>query len=224
MSNDSDAPRPEENYSESAHLILQNLSILKHLTDQLKEENRKGEDQIKLLNVLSSEAENRATALHNCVDSLISVAEHLAQVSLAMVPPYDPNFHKLKAQADKLLTALNDTSGEPLLEGMSKGANLSSNIGVKCLNVYEKYPEHYCSRESLLEMNSVIALPPVPEDAFADFNRPVRTKSSGSIKNLRRVKMCFMQRMSDDESDENEGKTAVNMKNKVSTVNKVKIE
>ncbi|KAF5269702.1 hypothetical protein FQA39_LY08625 [Lamprigera yunnana] len=80
----------------------------------------------------------------------------------------------------------------------------SSTKSVKS-DIDEKYPENL-SRESLIDLNTVINLPTVPEDIFTCFtnNKPKRTSSLSSLKSMRKVKF-FLQRASNasDEEDEN---------------------
>ena len=53
-------------------------------------------------------------------------------------------------------------------------------------DVDEKYPENW-SRESLIDLNSVVNLPPVPEDIFTSSFKPIRTSSLSSLKSIRKV-------------------------------------
>ncbi|XP_018330928.1 uncharacterized protein LOC108740908 [Agrilus planipennis] len=70
-------------------------------------------------------------------------------------------------------------------------------------DIDEKYPENL-SRESLIDLNNVVNLPPVPEDIFTSFsNKPVRTSSLSSLKSMRKVKL-FLQRASSGSDDEDE--------------------
>lgn len=72
-------------------------------------------------------------------------------------------------------------------------------------DVDEKYPENW-SKDSLIDLDNVVNLPPVPEDIFATFtNKPSRTSSLSSLKGIRKVKL-FLQRAanSDDEDESSE--------------------
>ena len=66
-------------------------------------------------------------------------------------------------------------------------------------DVDEKYPESW-SKESLIDLNNVMNLPPVPEDIFTSFSKPVRSSSLSSLKGLRKVKL-FLQRAAQSEED-----------------------
>ncbi|XP_065171254.1 uncharacterized protein [Atheta coriaria] len=69
-------------------------------------------------------------------------------------------------------------------------------------DVDEKYPENW-SRDSLIDLNNVVNLPPVPEDIFTCFNskQPTRTSSLSSLKGMRKVKL-FLQRAASNSDDE----------------------
>ncbi|GLH00191.1 hypothetical protein R5R35_000048 [Gryllus longicercus] len=69
-------------------------------------------------------------------------------------------------------------------------------------DVDEKYPESW-SRESLIDLHNVVNLPPVPEDIFTGFSKPVRTSSLSSLKSLRKVKL-FLQKAASSEEEESE--------------------
>lgn len=53
-------------------------------------------------------------------------------------------------------------------------------------DVDEKYPDNW-SKDSLISLDNVVNLPPVPEDAFTCFSKPVRTSSLSSLKSIRKV-------------------------------------
>lgn len=190
-----------EETTENAQMILQNAAMISEVSSQLKNETKICEKYLDYLNTLVFKAGKDVSSLHNCVDSLLLVAKKLVYMSLKMVPVSDTNFNNLKGEAKKLLTVLDEISeNEDQLDEKLKNTYLKANLSTKCLNINEKYPEH-CSKESLLDMNNIISLPTVPEGVFADFGRPCRTKSSTSLKNMRRVKMC-LQKMTDDYIDQ----------------------
>ncbi|KAL0272446.1 UNVERIFIED_CONTAM: hypothetical protein PYX00_005409 [Menopon gallinae] len=68
----------------------------------------------------------------------------------------------------------------------------------------EKYPENW-SRESLIDLNNIVNLPPVPENIFIGLSpsRPVRSSSLSSLKSLRKVKLS-LQRVAKDSSEDEE--------------------
>ena len=63
----------------------------------------------------------------------------------------------------------------------------------------EKYPESW-SKESLIDLNNVMNLAPVPEDIFMDFSKPVRSSSLSSLKSLRKVRL-HLQKATHSEED-----------------------
>lgn len=69
-------------------------------------------------------------------------------------------------------------------------------------DVDEKYPENL-SKESLIDLNNVVNLPPVPEDIFTSFSgKPTRSASLSSLKSIRKVKL-FLQKAESSEEDDN---------------------
>lgn len=176
--------------AESAQLILQNVTILSELTYQLKKETKNGENYINSLSTLLCQAEKDVSTLNQSVASLITVAKQLVFLSLQIIPKQDPNFKTLQHEAEKLLNILDEIKVHDDLDEKWKPL-VQKNIGAKCVNIDEKYPEH-CSKESLLDMNNIVSLQTVPEDIFTDFHhKPNRTVSSSSLKNLRKVKLCL---------------------------------
>ncbi|XP_019877261.1 uncharacterized protein LOC109605127 [Aethina tumida] len=93
------------------------------------------------------------------------------------------------------------------LESKYKLSHSSNKSSVKS-DIDEKYPENL-SRESLIDMNNISSLPPVPEDIvtmFAHSSKPSRTSSLSSLKNMRKVQL-FLQKAEtsdEDESSEND--------------------
>lgn len=82
-------------------------------------------------------------------------------------------------------------------------SNLQQSGSVKSVksDIDEKYPENW-SRDSLIDLDNVVNLPPVPEDIFTTFaNKPSRTSSLSSLKGIRKVKL-FLQRAANNTSDE----------------------
>lgn len=65
----------------------------------------------------------------------------------------------------------------------------------------EKYPENL-SRDSLIDFNTVVNLPPVPEDIFTSFsNKPMKSSSLSSLKSMRKIKMYLQKAESSDDDD-----------------------
>ncbi|CAH1996665.1 unnamed protein product [Acanthoscelides obtectus] len=79
----------------------------------------------------------------------------------------------------------------------------SSSKNIKA-DINEKYPENL-SRESLIDLNTVVNLPPVPEDIFTSFNnKPKRSSSLSSLKSMRKIKMFLQRAESSDDEDSSE--------------------
>ncbi|XP_054261461.1 uncharacterized protein LOC128985698 isoform X2 [Macrosteles quadrilineatus] len=184
---------------ESAELILKNISILGELSHLLKK-TRNGENSINSLNNLVYQAGKDISSIHKSVNTVIAIAEKLVHLSLQMVPTNNPNYKSLKREADSLLNVLCDIKDkeEERHEMMWKGQEKCKG-NFKCND--DKYPER-CSRESLLDISNVVNLPTVPEDAFASFQRPNRTLSSCSLKNLRKVQLCLQKATCSDMEEE----------------------
>ncbi|CAG9865316.1 unnamed protein product [Phyllotreta striolata] len=71
-------------------------------------------------------------------------------------------------------------------------------------DINEKYPGSI-SRESLIDLNSVTNLPPVPEDIFTSFStKPTRSSSLSSLKSMRKVKMFLQKAENSDDEDSSE--------------------
>lgn len=81
-------------------------------------------------------------------------------------------------------------------------SNLMQYIILFQIDINEKYPEDL-SRESLIDLNTVANLPPVPEDIFTSFvsNKPVRSSSLSSLKSMRKVKLFLQKAESSDDDD-----------------------
>lgn len=81
---------------------------------------------------------------------------------------------------------------------INSSASSSKNIKV---DKNEKYPENL-SRDSFIDFNTVVNLPPVPEDIFTSFsNRPMRSSSLSSLKSMRKIKMYLQKAESSDDDD-----------------------
>ena len=194
----------------------------------MRERCASGEKYIMYLRNLSVRAAKNLAALQAVNKSFLVVAQKLvisAMVSVDDAPPSTRNqtTYDMKLEFEKLLYViekeLNDIEE---VDAIDLGTNVSEKIkylqarqrlsdspflprtsSVKSFksDVDEKYPENL-SRESLIDLNTVVNLPPVPEDIFATFsNKPVRTSSLSSLKSMRKVKL-FLQKaasLSDDD-------------------------
>lgn len=188
---------------ESAELILQNVTILSELTAHLIRETKNGENSINSINNLMFQVGKDLSSIQQCVDSLIIIAKKLVHLSLQIVPLKDPNFKSLKNEADKLLNVLDEVKKQEEDKNEGRWRHLDkvapSKGSLKCL--VDKYPER-CSKESLLDISNIVNLPTVPEDTFASFQRPNKTLSSCSLKNLRKVKLCLQKAACCDAEEE----------------------
>lgn len=90
------------------------------------------------------------------------------------------------------------------LEGKQRSDNSLPPCGSnKSVSVDEKYPENW-SRDSSIDLNNVMNLPPVPEDVFTSFSsniKPKRSSSLSSLKSMRKVKL-FLQRAENSDEDD----------------------
>lgn len=77
-------------------------------------------------------------------------------------------------------------------------------------DIDERYPES-CSRDSLLDLNTILCLPTVPEDAFSFCKPPARTSSLSSLRGLRKVKLSLHRARSDDEDESENEDTFLSM-------------
>lgn len=197
--------------TESAQLILQNVSILSELSSQLKKETKNGEQYLNSLQLLLRQAGKDISSLHQSIDSLTLVARKLVYLSLQIVPRNDTNFKNLQAEGDKLLSILDEINNHEDELGTRVLGCLKRNLSSKSL---EKYPEH-CSRESLLGEN-VVSLPTVHEDVFSNsFGAANRSLSSSSLKNLRKVKFCLQKVKDEDDAKTMTDKTTETASSKV---------
>lgn len=149
------------------------------------------------------------------------------------LPPSEPAYHCLKQEYEKLALFLekeineNDeydkvdiSNQEPVninlpsivekirsLESRHKlpeSTHLMTTSSVRSLkqDVNERYPESY-SKESLIDLDNVTSLPPLPEDTFTGYPRvPVKSSSLSSLKNLRKIKFYLQRAESDEEENE----------------------
>lgn len=193
---------------------------------ELQDRHTSGEKYINYLKTIINGADKAVAALKLLSRSSLKLAENLVREQLMVVNETDSvrnDFTKLLAVIDRQI-AESDEGNCDLIEA-STSSNLSERI--KCLemrqqikqresisfgqssssrsvnriDIDEKYPENL-SRESLIDLNNVANLPPVPEDIFTSFsNRPTRSSSLSSLKSMRKVKLSLQKAENSDEDD-----------------------
>ncbi|XP_045473973.1 uncharacterized protein LOC123680224 isoform X2 [Harmonia axyridis] len=142
-------------------------------------------------------------------------AKKLATFTLQETCPDDPIY----SEYEKILELIDKQSTEaespPNLEApwssdirkipdIKKTFDLPTTSSLRSVksDVDEKYPENL-SKESLIDLNNVVNLPPVPEDIFTSFSgKPTRSASLSSLKSIRKVKL-FLQKAESSEDDDN---------------------
>ncbi|KAJ8917759.1 hypothetical protein NQ315_005210 [Exocentrus adspersus] len=204
--------------------VLHHALLMTEVGMDLKERYLSGEKYVCYLKTIITGADKAISALHYISKSSLEDAKQLVKsLGGPDVPVNIRNeYEKLLAIIDKQLNDLEMKNMEQCIENMditqikSRQKNLenamfpapntaSSNKSLKA-DIDEKYPENL-SRESLIDLNTVVNLPPVPEDIFTSFsNKPTRTSSLSSLKSMRKIKLYLQKAESsdDDDSSENE--------------------
>ncbi|KAL1494760.1 hypothetical protein ABEB36_010306 [Hypothenemus hampei] len=174
------------------------------------------------LKTMINGAEKAATALQFTSKESLSLAQKLLQAksdTLHLKHEYDNLQSVINRELNNLevMPEVNtdmmlniDQLSEKIRFLESKNRNfIDNNIQVNSassrsskIDINEKYPENL-SRESLIDLNNVINLPPVPEDIFTSFsnNKPIRSSSLSSLKSMRKVKL-FLQKAESSEDDD----------------------
>lgn len=210
--------------------VLHQALMMTEVGMDLKERYISGEKYVCYLKNIITGADKAISALHYISKSSLEEAKQLIKsLGGPEVPVNIRNeYEKLLAIIDRQLNDLEMKNIEQNIENLdltqisdkikyleSKQKNLentlfpppssASNKSVKA-DIDEKYPENL-SRESLIDLNTVINLPPVPEDIFTSFSsKPTRTSSLSSLKSMRKIKLYLQKAESsdDDDSSENE--------------------
>ncbi|XP_023023940.2 uncharacterized protein isoform X1 [Leptinotarsa decemlineata] len=200
--------------------MLQNALLMTEVGMDLKERYVSGDRYVSHLKTIISGAEKAIATLH-------SIAKASLEQAQKVISSLSEN-ELLKEECDRVLTIIEkqladlefrnlDTNCENFdlpqlsekirsLESRQKFSencltpNTASSKNVKA-DVNEKYPENL-SRESLIDLNAVVNLPPVPEDIFTSFSsKPTRSSSLSSLKSMRKIKMFLQRAESSDEDD-----------------------
>lgn len=214
--------------------ILQNAILMTEMGMDIKERCIAGEKYVCYLRSLSIKAGKNINALHTIGKSYLNLAQKLIINMISKfddIVVNDQNCYNLKIEYDKLLSiiekelididdldnnvhntftnnASNITERIKYLEVKQKlmdNTYLPRSGSVKSVksDVDEKYPENW-SKDSLIDLDNIVNLPPVPEDIFTTFtNKPSRTSSLSSLKGIRKVKL-FLQRAANNSDDEDE--------------------
>lgn len=212
--------------------MLQNAILMTEMGMGIKERCLSAEKYVSYLRSLTLRAAKNVNALESSGRNFLSLAQKLVISVMSLIDDVpltvsDGSCLNLKLEFEKLLTIIEkelsdiddiDMSSDTVpnmtnltekikyLEAkqrMTDTSCLQRSGSVKSVksDVDEKYPENL-SRDSLIDLNNVINLPPVPEDIFATFsNKPTRTSSLSSLKSMRKVKL-FLQRAANHSDDE----------------------
>lgn len=219
------------NLRSQAEYMLQNVIAMTEMGMDMKERCASGEKYVCYLRSLSIKAGKTISLLQNTGKSFLVLAQKIVtsvMASLDNMPAPDQSCIAIKLEYENLLKVIerelalyDDVEPATLPNNI---ANMSEKIkyletkqklsdnhllqhsgSVKSVksDIDEKYPENW-SRDSLIDLNNVVNLPPVPEDIFTSFPaKPTRTSSLSSLKSMRKVKL-FLQRAANNSDDEDE--------------------
>lgn len=212
--------------------MLHNALLVTEMATELKGRAQAGEKYVRNLRNLAVKAAKINSTMHSSGKSFIVMGQRLALSALknleaSQVPP-DANTQRLKQEYERLLVILDKelldmddieidiNSVTPAgiserlrhLEAKQKYSDMNflpptSSARSFRPEVDDKYPGNW-SKESLIDFNNVVNLPPVPEDIFfTSFSKPTRTSSLSSLKSIRKVKL-YLQRAVNSEDEESE--------------------
>ncbi|RZC32525.1 hypothetical protein BDFB_008954 [Asbolus verrucosus] len=207
-----------------AEEVLENVALITEIGIDLKERCIIAEKYLAHLKLLFSQANRAIVTLQSTSKHSLQQAKKLLKetITINTSSSVRHDYEKLLGLIDRQLSDFDDLRDVELenectnasyisekikfLESRQKSSdnNLppsNSSKSVKC-DIDEKYPENW-SKDSSIDLNSVVNLPPVPEDVFTSFSsssKPKRSSSLSSLKSMRKVKL-FLQRAetSDDE-------------------------
>lgn len=211
--------------------LLQNAILMTEMAMGIKERCQSAEKYVSYLKNLTLRAGKNVNALEASGKSILNLAQKLVTSVMALIDGaplttsdqsclgHKLEFEKLLLIIEKELTDIEDVEfpeNVPNLtnlaekikyleakQRMSDTSSLQRSGSVKSVksDIDEKYPENL-SRDSLIDLNNVVNLPPVPEDIFTTFSsKPTRTSSLSSLKSMRKVKL-FLQRAANHSDDE----------------------
>lgn len=222
MSPDNTITSSPKNSSSSLHNILYNAAVMTEVGMDLKERFVAGEKYICYLKTVISGADKAITALHSISKSSLEQAQQMLNsvTDGDATPTFSHERERLLAVIEKQIRDLDmhlDGTFESIddsrlsekiryLETRQKHSDNNLNTSTSStknvrVDVNEKYPENL-SRDSLIDFNSVVNLPPVPEDIFTSFSsKPTRSSSLSSLKSMRKIKMYLQKAESSDDED-----------------------
>ncbi|CAH0555500.1 unnamed protein product [Brassicogethes aeneus] len=133
----------------------------------------------------------------NDYEKLLAVVEKQLN-EIEDIKDIDSDYNSLSQLSEKIK---NLETRQKLSDTHIQNLHSTSSKSVKS-DVDEKYPENL-SRESLIDLNNIANLPPVPEDIFATFSsyKPTRSSSLSSLKSMRKVKLFLQKAENSDEED-----------------------
>lgn len=218
------------NFRTQTEYLLQNSIIMTEMGMKIKEKCVSSEKYVSYLRNLVTKAAKNVATLHTTSKNFLLLAQKLVTTVISLIDTVpiavnDQSCYTIKLEYEKLLSIIEREMSDIEMDSpdtVPNLANLSEKIkyleakqkmsdhnglqrtaSVKSVksDVDEKYPENI-SRESLIDLNTVINLPPVPEDIFTTCsNKPTRTSSLSSLKSIRKVKL-FLQRAANHSDDE----------------------
>lgn len=217
----------DPNFSTFNENVLQQAIYITQAAMELQERYNSGEKYINYLKTITVGAEKAVMGLKLISRASLIHAENLIRTQLNLLETTDPirnDFSKLLNIIEKQTTESDEGNADLIgnrdlnnlsekikflemrqqmkqKESISFGQS-SSSRSVNKMDIDEKYPENL-SRESLIDLNNVANLPPVPEDIFTSFSiaKPTRSSSLSSLKSMRKVKL-FLQKAENSDEDE----------------------
>ncbi|KAK9880130.1 hypothetical protein WA026_008645 [Henosepilachna vigintioctopunctata] len=197
--------------------ILNNVLMITELGIDLQQRCSSGEKYIAHLKASFDKANRTIHSLHDISRKALERARKLAVLTLQGATTdesINSEFAKIIEIIDKQLldidtiqnaeTPFAQEGHRRMSEASRKNYDLPRTLSLKSVksDVDEKYPENL-SKESLIDLNNVTNLPPVPEDIFTSFSgKPKRSSSLSSLKSIRKVKL-FLQKAESSEDDDN---------------------
>ncbi|XP_072400168.1 uncharacterized protein [Diabrotica undecimpunctata] len=163
-----------------------------------------------------SQLRNIINTTENAVNALQSTAKRVLEQANKMVVEINngrgtKEGQELMSVIDKHLTGLSWSSEIDVQQMTEKMRHFDkkfyentvpswTNKNVRS-DINEKYPESL-SRESLIDLTTIVNLPPVPEDIPTGFfKKPTRSSSLSSLKSMRKVKL-FLQKAENSDDDD----------------------
>lgn len=202
--------------------LLQNVVLMTEIGIDLKERCSTAEKYVNHLKLLFSQANRAIETLQTTSKYSLLQAKKLLSATNPMVNTnIRQDYEKLLGVIDRQLSDFDDLKDIEMESEHSSSSYISekikfleskqkvsdnnlppsgSNKSVKC-DIDEKYPENW-SRDSSIDLNNVVNLPPVPEDVFTScINKPKKSSSLSSLKSMRKVKL-FLQRAEYSDDDD----------------------